>query len=78
LSRKHIAWERRFAAHAIGSDGIADALRAGVDTIEHGDFLTDQLMDEVARKRVYYVPTLTVDHSFKANNADFTEFLKKS
>jgi imidazolonepropionase-like amidohydrolase len=51
---------KRVAAHAIGSDGIAAALRAGVDTIEHGDGLTDALMDEMARKGVYWVPTITV------------------
>ena len=51
---------KKVAAHAIGSDGIAAALRAGVDTIEHGDGLTDALMDEIARKGVYWVPTLTV------------------
>jgi imidazolonepropionase-like amidohydrolase len=47
---------KKVAAHAIGSDGIAAALRAGVDTIEHGDGLTDALMDEMARKGVYWVP----------------------
>src|SRR2546426_532883 len=31
---------RKVAAHAIGSDGIAAALRAGVNTIEHGDGMT--------------------------------------
>src|SRR6185503_19038154 len=36
---------RKVAAHAIGSDGIAAALRAGVNSIEHGDGLTDSLMD---------------------------------
>jgi len=51
---------KRVAAHAIGSDGIAAALRAGVDTIEHGDGLTDALIDEMARKGVYWVPTITV------------------
>ncbi len=38
---------KKVAAHAIGSDGIAAALRAGVDSIEHGDGLTDTLMDEM-------------------------------
>jgi imidazolonepropionase-like amidohydrolase len=47
---------KKVAAHAIGSDGIAAALRAGVDTIEHGDGLTD----EMVRKGVYWVPTITV------------------
>lgn len=51
---------RKVAAHAIGSDGIAAALRAGVDTIEHGDGLTDELIDEMARKNVFWCPTLTV------------------
>jgi len=51
---------KRVAAHAIGSDGIAAALRAGVDTVEHGDGLTDALMDEVVRKGAYWVPTITV------------------
>jgi len=36
------------------------ALRAGVDTIEHGDGLTDALLDEMAKKGVYWVPTITV------------------
>jgi imidazolonepropionase-like amidohydrolase len=51
---------KKVAAHAIGSDGIAAALRAGVDTIEHGDGLTDALIEEIVRKGVYWVPTITV------------------
>jgi imidazolonepropionase-like amidohydrolase len=48
------------ASHAIGSDGIAAALRAGVDSIEHGDGYTDALLDETVRKGVFWVPTVTV------------------
>ena len=51
---------RRVAAHAIGSDGIAAALRAGVNTIEHGDGMTDSLLDVLVAKGVYWVPTVTV------------------
>jgi len=51
---------KKVAAHAIGSDGIAAALRAGVDTIEHGDGLTESLMDEMARKGTVWVPTVMV------------------
>jgi imidazolonepropionase-like amidohydrolase len=53
---------RRVAAHAIGADGIAAALRAGVNTIEHGDGMTDSLIDVLAAKGVYWVPTVTVAH----------------
>jgi imidazolonepropionase-like amidohydrolase len=51
---------KKVAAHAIGSDGIAAALRAGVDTIEHGDGLTEPLMDEMVKKGTYWVPTIMV------------------
>src|SRR5580693_253203 len=51
---------KRVAAHCIGSDGIAAALRAGVDTVEHGDGLTDGEIDEIARRGIYWVPTITV------------------
>jgi len=51
---------RRVAAHAIGADGIAAALRAGVNSIEHGHGLTDSLIDVLATRGVYWVPTVTV------------------
>jgi imidazolonepropionase-like amidohydrolase len=51
---------KKVAAHAIGAEGIAAALRAGVDTIEHGDGLTDVLINEMVKKGVYWVPTITV------------------
>jgi imidazolonepropionase-like amidohydrolase len=67
---------KKVAAHAIGSDGIAAALRAGVDTIEHGDGLTDPLMDEMVQRGVYWVPTVTVDRNLAADSKD--EFWKKT
>ena len=51
---------KKVAAHAIGSDGIAAALRAGVDTIEHGDGLIEPQMEEMARRGIYWVPTIIV------------------
>jgi imidazolonepropionase-like amidohydrolase len=51
---------RKVAAHAIGSDGIAAALKAGVDSIEHGDGLTEPLIDEMVRRNIYWVPTIMV------------------
>ena len=50
----------KVAAHAIGSDGIAAALRAGVDSIEHGDGFTDELLDEAVKNGVYWCPTIVV------------------
>jgi len=51
---------RKVAAHAIGWDGIDAALRAGVNTIEHGDGLTPDLMDRMSKTGVYWCPTIFV------------------
>ena len=51
---------RKVAAHAIGWDGIDAALRAGADTIEHGDGLTDDLIDRMVKQGVYWCPTIYV------------------
>ena len=48
------------AAHAIGADGIAAALRAGVNSIEHGNGLADDTLAEMAKRGTYWVPTVTV------------------
>ena len=50
----------RVAAHCIGSDGIAAGLAAGIDTVEHGDGLTDELIDRMVAQKVFWVPTITV------------------
>ena len=50
----------KVAAHAIGRDGIESALKGGVDTIEHGDGLDDELMDTMIRRGVYWCPTIFV------------------
>ncbi len=51
---------RKVAAHAIGWDGIDAALSAHVDSIEHGDGLTDDLIDRAVKQNVYWCPTLYV------------------
>ncbi len=51
---------RKVAAHAMGREGIESALRAGVDTIEHGDGLDEEMMDLMVRRGVYWCPTIYV------------------
>lgn len=51
---------RKVAAHAMGWDGIDAALRAGVNTIEHGDGLTDDLIDRMVKQNVFWCPTIYV------------------
>ncbi|MDB5094506.1 MAG: Amidohydrolase [Candidatus Eremiobacteraeota bacterium] len=48
----------RVAAHAIGTNGIKNALRAGVDSIEHGHLLDDEAIELFKARGTYLVPTL--------------------
>jgi imidazolonepropionase-like amidohydrolase len=52
------AQEKRCMAHAQGSQGIKNALLAGVASIEHGVYLDDELIDLMLKKDAYLVPTL--------------------
>ena len=49
---------RKVAAHAHGADGIKAALRAGVDSIEHGSFLDDEAIALFKQSGAYLVPTI--------------------
>lgn len=48
------------AAHAVGRDGIENAIEAGVDTIEHGNQLDEALLDSLVDAGCTYDPTLFV------------------
>ena len=49
---------RRVAAHCSGGQAVTDALRAGVDSLEHGRFLTEEQFEMMVERGVYLVPTL--------------------
>lgn len=48
----------RVAAHAIGTEGINNALRSGVNSIEHGMMLDDESIELFKARGAYLVPTL--------------------
>jgi len=48
----------KVAAHAHGARGIDAAVRAGVDSIEHGTFIDDQGASDMKARGTYYVATL--------------------
>jgi imidazolonepropionase-like amidohydrolase len=49
---------RRTAAHAMGSEGIAQCVAAGITTIEHGVFLTPEIVARMRQDGVFLVATL--------------------
>jgi imidazolonepropionase-like amidohydrolase len=48
----------KVAAHAHGAKGIDAAVRAGVDSIEHGTFIDDEGVKDMKARGTYYVATL--------------------
>jgi imidazolonepropionase-like amidohydrolase len=51
--------KRKTAAHAHGAEAAKRAIRAGIDSIEHGTFLDDEALRMMHDKGVFLVPTLT-------------------
>ncbi len=49
---------RKTAAHAHGAMGAKRAIRAGIDSIEHGSFLDDEALHMMKERGTYFVPTL--------------------
>jgi len=47
------------AVHAHGAEGMKRAVLAGVDSVEHGTYMTPEVMKLMKRKGTYYVPTIT-------------------
>ena len=56
---------KKAAAHAQGTKGIKDAVKAGIDSIEHGIFLDDEVVEMMREKGVYLVATLSAPYNIK-------------
>ena len=52
------ALRRKTAAHAHGAEAAKRAIRAGIDSIEHGSFLDDEALEMMKQHGTYLVPTL--------------------
>lgn len=60
---------RKVAAHCHGGPGVQVAIEAGVDTFEHGRFLTDRHLEQMAVGGRFLVPTLSPEAQSVANDA---------
>jgi imidazolonepropionase-like amidohydrolase len=56
------ARDRKTFAHCSGTAGLAVAVAAGVDSIEHGYFMTRDILAQMADKGVAWVPTFAPVH----------------
>ena len=60
---------RTVTAHCYGGDGATWALDAGIDGIQHGFYLTDEQLDQMARQGAVLCPTLSVVGRFREMGA---------
>ena len=58
---------RKAAAHAHGAEAAKRAIRAGIDSIEHGTFVDDEALKMMHDRGVFLVPTLTVRIGLEAS-----------
>ena len=52
---------KKIAIHSYGPDGARDAVRAGVDSLEHAADMDDATIAEMVKRGTFYVPT--IDHN---------------
>jgi imidazolonepropionase-like amidohydrolase len=56
---------RKVPVHSHGADGTLQALKLGVDSIEHGTMLNEDVIALWAKSKTYYVPTLSTVNGYK-------------
>jgi imidazolonepropionase-like amidohydrolase len=67
----------KVAVHAHGTEGMKRAVLGGVDSIEHGTFMTDEIVTLMKEHGTYYVPTLSAGN-FVMEKAKIPGFLPPS
>jgi imidazolonepropionase-like amidohydrolase len=64
---------KRIAIHTYGPRGARDAVHAGADSVEHATDMDDETIAEMARKKIFYVPT--IDHNrYYVDNAQMLRY----
>ena len=61
---------RKTAAHAQGTKGVINALRAGIDSIEHGIFLNEESISLMVKRNVPLLPTLSALYKIESKGIE--------
>ncbi len=62
---------KRIAIHTYGNGAVNDAIRAGVNTIEHATDVDDSLLVKMAANGIIYVPTVDHNRYYIAHRAEY-------
>lgn len=66
------------AAHAVGREGIGNAIEAGVDTIEHGNQMSDASLSALEAHDIAYAPTLFIYRTIAESDADVPRYAREN
>ena len=61
--------ELRVASHALGREGVENSVLAGCDTIEHGIFASEKILNKMAEQGTFLTPTLFTYRNIAEGNA---------
>jgi imidazolonepropionase-like amidohydrolase len=64
---------KKVAVHSYGPAAARDAIRAGADTLEHATDMDDATIAELARKKIWYSPTINHNQHY-LDHADLYKF----
>jgi imidazolonepropionase-like amidohydrolase len=59
----------KVASHAMALNGVHNSVEAGVDSVEHGNYIADADIKTMAQKGIFYVPTIYVGEYVAAGRA---------
>ena len=61
---------KKTATHAMGTRGIQNALRAGIDSIEHGVYLDDETISMMMERDIPYIPTISALYNIETKGIE--------
>ncbi|NLY73411.1 MAG: amidohydrolase family protein, partial [Tissierellia bacterium] len=61
---------KKTSTHAQGTEGIKNAILAGIDSVEHGIFLDEETINLMVERGVYLVPTLVAPYFIVENGVE--------
>lgn len=65
------------AAHAQGTEGIKNAVRAGIDSVEHAIYMDDEAVELMKQHGTFVVPTLVAPRAIYENPDELPDFMVK-
>jgi imidazolonepropionase-like amidohydrolase len=61
---------KKTATHAMGTRGILNALRAGIDSVEHGVFLNEEAITWMVKHDIPFIPTISALYNIEHNGVE--------